>query len=76
MTKVQSPISKNEMEVKSLKKEIKAILTISLLTLKEKMGEAEFKKRVKKVAKILTKGIKKEAEIKEVPKKKISRKKS
>ncbi len=55
-------------------KEITPLLTAAMATLKEKLGEKKFEKRIKKAAKFLVHGIKPVAAKKKVVKKRLLKK--
>ncbi|MFT3680529.1 MAG: hypothetical protein QM791_09675 [Ferruginibacter sp.] len=67
---------KKDAAKKTLKEEIGAILMVSVASLKDKLGEKKFEKRIKKAAKLLTEGIKDtSSKKKEAVKKKATKRK-
>lgn len=74
MIKKKSTEKKKQPVKKTASSEIIPVLTSALLSLKEKLGEKKFEKRIKKAAKMMTSGIKSVSSKIPVAKKKASRK--
>lgn len=69
MSVQKSAVKKNSSPKETLQNEITPLLAAALVSLKERLGEKKFNKRIKKATKILIHGVKPEQAKKEAVKK-------